>query len=67
MVLFDLRPPGQYLMEVTVGLCMINCCLSLSKVAVVSKPLRKVPAKNNKACAWIGCIISVSAAAVSGA
>ena len=35
-----LRPPGHHLMEVTVGLCIMNSCVAGSNVAVVSSPRR---------------------------
>ena len=38
-----LHPPGQNLIDVTVGLCMMNWSLTPSYVAVVSRPLKNVP------------------------
>jgi len=39
----SLHPPGQNLMEVMEGECKINSSVSLSYVAVVSKPRILVP------------------------
>ena len=40
-----LHPPGHHFVEVKVGLLMMNSSVEASYIAVVSRPLRKVPGR----------------------